>query len=130
VSESIPLRATLCIEGYGVVVDATGSFVDDMVVESHTIETWRGHLIQGPIDGDTGAVGDLFGGGGGVVWGEEVEHAELVGSAPETPGIAVRAIGVEREGGEGRAYGRHEGMMLLVVGIEAVKGDPRGVFVD
>jgi hypothetical protein len=130
VAESIPLRTTLCVEGYGVVVYAAGGFVDDVVVEGYAVETWRGHFVQGPIDGDAGAVGDLLCGEGRVVWGEEVEHAELVGGVPETPGIAVRAIGIEGERGEGRACGRHETEMLLVVCIEAVREGPRGVFVN
>lgn len=90
-SEAIPLRRTLCVEGYGVVVYAAGSFVDDVVAEGDAVETWRRHFVEGPVYGDAGAVHDLLGGESGVGGREEVEHAELVGGAPEAPGVAVGA---------------------------------------
>jgi hypothetical protein len=56
---------------------------------------------------------DLFGGEDCVGGGEEIEHAELIGGTPETPGITVRAIGVERERREGWACWRHERKLML-----------------
>ena len=102
-SKPVPLRRTLCVEGNSIVIHASGRFIDDAMVESNTVETWRRHFVQRPIDGDTCAVDDFLGCESGVLRGKEVEHAELVVAAPEAPGIAVRAFGVQREGGEGWA---------------------------
>lgn len=91
-SETIPLRRTLRVESDRVVVYGARGFVDDAVAECDAVETRRRHFVQGPVDGDASAVLDLFGCGGGVGGGEEVQHAELVVGAPETPCIAVGAI--------------------------------------
>ena len=91
VSESIPLRTALRVEGDGIVIYTSRSFIDDVVAKSDAVETWRRHFVEGPVYGDAGAVFDFGGGEGGVGGCEEVEHAEFIGGAPEAPGVAVGA---------------------------------------
>lgn len=61
-------------------------------MEGLAAEERQGTLgVEGPVEGDSNAGADFFGGGGNDFVGQAVEGAELVVGAVEAPGVVVGA---------------------------------------
>ena len=63
VAQAVPLRGRLGVEGPDVVVDDSGGFLVELLVEGLAAEEGQGTLgVEGPVEADAGAGFDLFGG--------------------------------------------------------------------
>lgn len=111
VAKAVPLAAALGVEAHVVVVDAGGERVVVHVPRQGGPAKGRvGGLGQVPVEGDALPRLDLVAGGAGHgVGGEEVEGAEDVVRAVETPCVAGGAGLVEGEGVEGGSWGEEGG---------------------
>lgn len=99
--ESIPLRTRLRIESQDIVIHRSGRLVVDFLLECYAIERRYLEPVKGPVQGDSLAINNLFGCGDCRLWGEEVEHAQLVVGAKKAPRVPVGPVFLEWERFEG-----------------------------
>jgi len=94
-SESVPLRAPLSVEGQNIIIDGSGRLGDDLLVKRLSA---KGRLPEGvelPVQPKAGSVLDFTRCSLHDIWGEQIEHAEAIVFAEETPGIPFGTGGVE-----------------------------------
>lgn len=106
-SESIPLRAGLGVEGQDVIVDAFGQHVMDSLLKRLPFETGDSGTNETPVGRYSNPVLDLSSCLPCVLGGEPVEHPQVVIVAEETPCIAWRPVFLQRQLFKGRCFERH-----------------------
>jgi hypothetical protein len=106
-SKPIPLRATLRIELYFIVIDRPRLLMLNRMLELRSPEPRHFRLIQCPVSTYPDAVYYFFACGEGRLWCEAIQHPEFVCGAKETPGVTSRPIFFKGKGGERRCLGRH-----------------------
>src|SRR5690348_8639308 len=96
-SESIPLRAALCIHAQPVIVHRHRRSVQYLMLKALSAECRMGWHIKGQIERYSMALPNLACCGGHGLLGQKIKHSQLVMWAPQAPSIAGRSILVQRQ---------------------------------
>lgn len=106
----VPLRAALRVECQNIIINGPGRLADDLLMKRLSAKGRLAESVKLPIQAKAVSVFDFARCSPHDLWREQIEHAEAVVFAKETPGIPFGARGVEGQFVEWRDFdGRHCG---------------------